>query len=938
MSKLNQKKRSKLFFQILEDRCLLNAHVADFLGMGNYTISIAPDDTPFGQQVSNLSSVFDQRFGADAWRNEIRDAIQTWVPHANINIGFVDDDGSAAGALGPWRGDERFGDVRVFGVTLDDALWAKAIHTDARVVGSLAGDLVFNTNADWTSLDQIRSAAIHEIGHVLGLEHSESADSVMNISDDSLKHDLSDADIEAVQSLYGQRQEDYADSEKRNDTLKRATRISGSAEGAESEDFDGSQIWLQFGDISRQTDIDYFRINLTPTYDGPMSIGVKTAGLSVADLTANLRDRDGNILRTVDVAFDGGWGVMTINAKDVDERVYVEVKANDSSPLGVGGYGVLVARPDVFESQADLIDNWSADAYQWHQNSRFGDRGYSYRHGDAIGGSIWSLADELIEGLEAVDVSPMISSPTRTVYTAIGEIVGLDEIDQYTIEIPREIGEGMCLKIEIHSLDRYGIVPELKIESLSGRPLTAITTSRGYGITQVMVGVPAAGERFLVKVAGDSVAESFRVGRYAFHAELAHHQYSGMNLIDAVLTNETQAALSTFELSRTQVAKFNLINATNQIAAKAENAAIVFEIYDQQLNHIKAFSGPIDDLRSLPNVILPKGVYHTRVSLAYDGSEAIAVSSKVTGEFLGDPIGPLAPPLIQDPLLEVIVGDSLALPTSPETDSPVVVYPEPIVTIPDTVWSDPFNMGDDWYWGSEVLPIMSGTTGETVTDANVAGDTTQDGNTGGVITVPPSTANVGNTAGTSVSGLSAGFDFAGAAGDTTTNSTIINDAATAAGSVNGASGAASGAIGASGAFVAGADNVANFTNTAADGTSLGGNVNAAGVASTAGGTTDETSNAANIQGAGLTSAAFSVGAAAIDQALLDLTNGLPASMDINHDTRVTASDALMIINFIRRQGTGPVVDNALSGTMDVNSDGRVSSLDVLRIINRISRP
>jgi hypothetical protein len=65
---------------------------------------------------------------------------------------------------------------------------------------------------------------------------------------------------------------------------------------------------------------------------------------------------------------------------------------------------------------------------------------------------------------------------------------------------------------------------------------------------------------------------------------------------------------------------------------------------------------------------------------------------------------------------------------------------------------------------------------------------------------------------------------------------------------------------------------------------------------------------------------------------------LPASMDINHDTRVTASDALMIINFIRRQGTGPVVDNALSGTMDVNSDGRVSSLDVLRIINRISRP
>ena len=165
-------KREKLSVQILEDRCLLNAHVSDFLGIGNHTISIAPDETQFGQQTSNLSSFFDQRFGADAWRETLRDAAQSWVPHSNVNFGFVDDDGSPAGIQGPWRGDERFGDIRVFGVELEDSIWAQAIGGNARVAGTWAGDLVFNTNANWTSLEQFQAAAVHEIGHALSLTHT----------------------------------------------------------------------------------------------------------------------------------------------------------------------------------------------------------------------------------------------------------------------------------------------------------------------------------------------------------------------------------------------------------------------------------------------------------------------------------------------------------------------------------------------------------------------------------------------------------------------------------------------------------------------------------------------------------------------------------------------------------------------------------------------
>lgn len=74
----------------------------------------------------------------------------------------------------------------------------------------------------------------------------------------------------------------------------------------------------------------------------------------------------------------------------------------------------------------------------------------------------------------------------------------------------------------------------------------------------------------------------------------------------------------------------------------------------------------------------------------------------------------------------------------------------------------------------------------------------------------------------------------------------------------------------------------------------------------------------------------------MDQALADLTGSI-AQLDINGDQRITAADALMVINFLARSQSSIIMDDEDATGMDFNGDGRVTALDALRVINRVSR-
>lgn len=69
-----------------------------------------------------------------------------------------------------------------------------------------------------------------------------------------------------------------------------------------------------------------------------------------------------------------------------------------------------------------------------------------------------------------------------------------------------------------------------------------------------------------------------------------------------------------------------------------------------------------------------------------------------------------------------------------------------------------------------------------------------------------------------------------------------------------------------------------------------------------------------------------------------------ASMDTNRDGKVSALDALMVINFLNQtqnvdgETVGNVVDIDVLESRDVNSDGRVTAADALIVINSLDYP
>jgi hypothetical protein len=77
---------------------------------------------------------------------------------------------------------------------------------------------------------------------------------------------------------------------------------------------------------------------------------------------------------------------------------------------------------------------------------------------------------------------------------------------------------------------------------------------------------------------------------------------------------------------------------------------------------------------------------------------------------------------------------------------------------------------------------------------------------------------------------------------------------------------------------------------------------------------------------------------------LDNWHNIDNAFDVNNDSRVTANDALMIINELdRRAGRELPVDrvlrqiNVVARYADTNNDGRVTALDALIVINRLNR-
>jgi Matrixin len=300
------------------------------------TYSFAPDGTNIGGYSSALNqSMASKGISTANWQLQFQKAAAVWQAVTGINMVQVPDNGASFGSGSYQQGDPNIGDIRIGGVPLSAGTLGESFLPAPFNGGSLAGDIVMNTQANWginTNYD-IETVAIHEIGHALGMSHSQDSAAVMYGTYQTTHQCLAADDIGGIDSIYGTRRVDSFDAVAPNNSFATASIVTPlSSDG---------QVVVPNLDITVPTDYDYFLV--VPATSGSMIVTMQSSGLSSLNPSVYAYNAAHGSLGGSSAAGSFGGTVSVTVPVTAGLVYYVRASAATNGPGGTGAYGLGIS-------------------------------------------------------------------------------------------------------------------------------------------------------------------------------------------------------------------------------------------------------------------------------------------------------------------------------------------------------------------------------------------------------------------------------------------------------------------------------------------------------------------------------------------------------------------------------------------------------------------
>ncbi len=668
----------------LQRRDLMTADSLAWNDGGSLRLSFVPDGTVVGDQVSNLDSTLSHSPAGANWRDSVVKAFQIWSQYAAINVGLVSDDGSPIGAAGPTHGDERFGEIRIAGLAMTADTWAAAVPQSHLSSGSWAGDLFFNTAADWNQhSDDLLRVALHEAGHVLGLPHNPDPASPMH--EHGIPATLSPAasDIALLQQMYGVRAADPNEVNKANDTLGDATRMRFSDV---SSTFDGTKPLIHYGEITEATDRDIFTFEVPQTYKGTTTVHVESRGLSQLHFRLTIKNNNGTVLASGESTdTQGGEVHLQIPATNNGGKYYLQIDAVGEPLNSVGSYAVIaeldskVAVPYATTlSSVQKAHRWFASAATVLGSLDVGTLALAQSNGTLVD----DKGGNDIAG-SATRIEPFLDNAQHRLARTIGSISSGTDVDYYRFRSPKPpAGKSFGMMIQVDSIEKDGLLPVIEVRDELQTVLPVRTLVNGNGEVKLWVADVAANKDYTVRVRG--VVSGHNIGNYELLATFQETPPVVPTLAEGEVTSSDPESQFVWYVARPQL--FSL--AIEADSTSPSTVPVWANIFDAQGRALYNLTSTSDQFRTGISLLLMPGTYYLQLGARFapGTSEPQPITLRLLGTDDNEPLGP--PPV--DPAATPIFGcpdtpGRFCYPPDVESMNPFVLLPDPPVDLPTTV-------------------------------------------------------------------------------------------------------------------------------------------------------------------------------------------------------------------------------------------------------------